>query len=289
MHRTRSDRKARAARYKRIHRRDQLLRQAFTSIVPESFSPEESFQLVFGSSVDARRAFSRASRRQEVRPFEKKALAQPGANLRDLPRPRRVLSRLNRSAVFPPLVLNDRKIDEVSISRILAALRRNCETDPPHRLLDAFTTASGLSWENCADLLFAYRLIRLPVDPEDLHATRRARLFWNLYEEGRARYAVLVAHQRIPPLAGDWASFEQADLERLLPGIVIPRRLKRHEYVTNWIADAISFSLDVHAGSNGAPLFQHRFFDEFSPLVFGKPRPPARAFGDIDVPSTTST
>jgi hypothetical protein len=242
------------------------------------FSPEESFQLVFGSSVDARRAFNRASRRQEVRPFAKEGLAEPGANLRDLaflPRPTRVLSRLNRSPVFPPLVLNDRQIDEVSIGRILAALRCTCDADPPHRLLDAFTRASGLSWEDCADLLFAYRLIPVPIDPADLNATRCARLFWNLYQEGRARYAALVAHQLIPPLVRDWAFFENTELERLLPGIVIPRKLKRQEYLTNWVGDAISFSLDVYAGSNDAPLFQHRFFDDFDPLVFGKPRPPA--------------
>jgi hypothetical protein len=276
MRRTRSDRKVRAARYSRIYRRRRLLQQAFTAIVPEAFSPEESFQLVFGSSLDARRAFNRASRRQEVRPLAKEALAQPGANLGDLtflPRPTRVLSRLNRSAVFPPLVLNDYQIDEVSISRILAALRRDCETYPPHRLLDAFATASGLSWEDCADLLLSYRLIPVPIGPEDINATRRARLFWNLYEEGRARYAALVAHQLIPPLAGDWASSEKSELERLLPGILIPGRFKRDEYLMNWIGDAISFSLDVHAGSNFAPLFQHRFFDNFNPLVFGRPRP----------------
>jgi hypothetical protein len=276
MRMARFDQKVRAARHSRIYRRRRLLQQAFTLIVPEAFSPEESFQLVFGSSLDARRAFNRASRRQEVRPLAKEALAQPGANLRDLTfllRPTRVLSRLNRSAVFPPLVLNDYQIDEVSISRILAALRRDCETYPPHRLLDAFATASGLSWEDCADLLLSYRLIPVPIGPEDINATRRARLFWNLYEEGRARYAALVAQQLIPPLAGDWASSEKSELERLLPGILIPGRFKRDEYLMNWIGDAISFSLDVHVGSNGAPLFQHRFFDNFNPLVFGRPRP----------------
>ena len=269
----RSSQKGGAARYKRIHRRDHLLRRAFTSLAPEMFSPEESFQLVFGSSLNARRAFNRANCRQGMRPFGK-ALAQSDANLQDLtlPRPRRILSRLNRSPVFPPLALNARQIDEVSMSRILAALRRNCEMDQPHRLLDAFHLASDLSWEDCAEILLAYRLIPLPIDPEDLNAIRRARLFWNLYQEGRARYAALVGPRLIPPLLGDWASFEDTELECLLPGIVIPRRLKRHEYLTNWIGDAISFSLDVHGGSNGAPLFQHRFPERFNPLRFGKPR-----------------
>jgi hypothetical protein len=273
MHRARSDGTTRAAHYKRIHRRDQLLRHAFTSIVPEAFSQEELFHLVFGSAVEARRAFSRASRRPDVRPFTKKEVAQPAPNRRrltHLPRPTRVLSRLNRSPVFPPLVSNDYQTDEVSITGILAALRGDCGTDPAHRLLDAFAIASGLPWEDCAQLLRASRLISTAIDAEDLNATRHARLFWNHFEEGRARYAALVGATAMAQFQGDWAYFDAEQLDALLPCLIIPTRLKRHDYLTNYVSEGSNFSLDVYAGSSVAPLFQHPFLSEFNPLRFGK-------------------
>jgi hypothetical protein len=270
MKKTRAERKVKAAAYKRNHRRRLLLRNALGSLGLEAFSPEELFQLLCGCSREARLTLTRSRRRNAVRPFAKKSRVQqkPGV----LPRPNRILSRLNRSSVFPPLVSNDDPIEEVAIGGILAALHNYRKIHPPHRLLDQLAVASGFPWKTCADLLYAMRIVDQEIDNHELEATQQARSFWNRVQHGRARYARLVAKGQIPRLTADLAFFESSQFQRLLPGIVIPTRLRRHEYLTSWVRDGGSFSLDVYAGFDGAPLFRHPFPERFNPLFFGRPR-----------------
>ena len=54
---------------------------------------------------------------------------------------------------------------------------------------------------------------------------------------------------------GDWAYFEDTQLESLLPGIIVPSRLKREHYLANYLVESDCSSLDVYAGSNLDPLF----------------------------------
>jgi hypothetical protein len=143
---------------------------------------------------------------------------------------------------------------------------------PPHRLLDGLATASGFSWETCAQILFNQRLISTSIDLHDLAATRDARSFWNQYGQGRACYFNLIMLGQVREFEGDWAYFEDTQLESLLPGIIVPSRLKREHYLANYVMESDCSSLDVYAGSNLDPLFQHRFLQEFNPLFFGEPR-----------------
>lgn len=273
--RTREERSAKAAAYKRDHRRRLLLSNAFRSLELEAFSPPELFQLICGSSRQARLTFTRSRTRNGVRAFAKTARAERGLKL--LPRPNRILSRLNRSSVFPPIVSNDHRIEELAAVNILASLHDYRNILPPHRLLDQLAVASGFQWETCADLLYATGLVDEVLEQHELDATRQARSFWNRFQQGQDRYARLVAKGQIPRLSGDWAFFEVSEFERLLPGIVIPTRLRRHEYVIKWVTEGPPSSLDVYAGLDGTPLFRHPFEERFNPLSFGQPRRDTKA------------
>src|SRR5205814_1700074 len=151
-------------------------------------------------------------------------------------------------------------------------LQSDYHGSPLHHLLDALATASGFSLESCAQILFIHKLVSAPIDFDDLAAIRAARSFWNQFAEGRGRYSALVIAKQVTEFQGDWAYFEDTQLESLLSGIIIPTRLKRDHYLTNHVVESSYSSLDVYAGSNLAPLFQHRFLQEFNPLFFGKPR-----------------
>jgi hypothetical protein len=181
------------------------------------------------------------------------------------------LSRLNRSSVFPPIVSNDQPIEELAVVKILASLHADRNGIAQHHLLDRLAVASALPWETCANLLCAMRLVEDVIEDYVVDATRRARAFWNRFRRGRAGYVRLVAKGQIPGLKGDWAFFEASEFRRLLPGIVIPTRLRRHQYLTRWITESAPFSLDVYAGWDGAPLFSHPFPEQFNPLSFGQP------------------
>jgi hypothetical protein len=267
----RAERNAKAAAYKRERRRRLLIRQAFGSLRLEAFSPSELFRLIAGSSREARLTLTRSRRRNRAPAFAKITRGECGPSA--LLRPNRVLSRLNRSSVFPPIVSNDQRIEQLAALNILAALHESRNIHPPHRLLDQLAVASGFRWETCADLLYSRRLVDETIAHHVVEVTRQARSFWNRFQQGQARYARLVAKAQTPGLGGDWAFFEASEFEHLLPGIVIPTRLRRQEYLTRWVAESAPFSLDVYAGLDGAALFRHPFPEQFNPLSFGQLRP----------------
>jgi hypothetical protein len=271
---------------RRNERREKFFQEAMVNVAPENFSPEESFDLLFGRWTEAKRAVKRAGRRQLIINSEGQFLPAPiqnGKNLSLLPRPVSVLSRLNRSSIFPPLVPIEIEIEAVSVTEILATLKVKYQKSPSHHLLDALATASGMPWEICAEILLANEPIPFSIEPDDLAAARLARAFWTQYGQGRARYSALVAAKGIPQFKGDWAFFDAVQFNILLPGIIIPRKLKREDYLTNWVSERNYFSLDVYAGSTAAPLFQHRFLNDFNPLSFGKPPMPSESHSKWEI------
>jgi hypothetical protein len=267
-------RKRHAAR-RRTRRRQKFLAKELVTVAPEIFSPEEATDLLFGSLASAKRALRCAERRQVVAPADEHCLprsVQNSENLPAAPQPVRVLSRLNRSSIFPPLVSDEIEIDALGVNEILATLHLKYQDTPAHRLLDSFATASGLSWEVCAEILLSRRLITKPIDCHDLIATRSAREFQNRYGQGRARHVVLLAATKVQEFQGDWAYFDDDQFQDLLPGIIVPMKLRRDHYFTNWVSNDNHSSVDVYVVPTRSPLFRHPFLDDFNPLFFGKPR-----------------
>jgi hypothetical protein len=265
----------RHAERRRIRRRQKFLAKALVSVAPEIFSPEEATDLLFASLASAKRALRCAERRQVVAPADQRCLPPPVQNSENLPavsQPVRVLSRLNRSSIFPPLVSDEIEVEALSVNEILATFQLKYQDTPAHRFLDAFATASGLSWEVCAEILLSRRLITKPIDCHDLVATRSAREFHNRYGQGRARYAVFLAATKVQEFQGDWAYFDDDQFQDLLPGIIEPTKLKRDHYFTNWVSSDNHSSVDVYAVPTRLPLFRHPFLDDFNPLSFRKPR-----------------
>jgi hypothetical protein len=269
----RARRREQYLRRRRFERRTKFLEHVYATVPPEALSPAEAAHLLIGGSAKARATFKRVSRRQFIANF--KDTSPVGSENRgggvSAPRPAWVLSRLNRSPVFPPLVPPKVDIKLSSVAEILSSLRLMHPNSPPTVLLDVLATASGLSFECCAEILLASNLIERFLDAGDVAATRSAREFWNRYEQGRPRYFALVRATSAQQFRGDWAYFDEEELAALLPGIIIPTNLKRWEYITNYVRGTDYSSVDVYSGSNMAPLFQHRFLERFNPLVFGKP------------------
>ena len=92
---------------RRIRRRRRFVEQAMATIDPDILSPKEAFDLFFGPLPVAKRALRRAARRQSVISPSEHLLPRAIQNrpqFPQAPRPVRVLSRLKRSGIFPPLV-----------------------------------------------------------------------------------------------------------------------------------------------------------------------------------------
>ena len=264
------------AESRRARRRKEFFSNAIATAAMEYLSAEEATDLAFGSLPEAKRALRRARRRQIAAAEEEEgSFLFPTVAGQDelprVPRPNRRLSRLNRSSIFPPLVADELPIKSVSLIEILITLQEEYQGAPAHHLLDMLARASGFSLEFCNHTLFKCQLIRTPIDSADMEAIRSARGFRAHYSEGRRRYATLVATARVPQCEGDWAYFEDRDLEALLPGVAVPTRLKRDHYFTNLTSDRKELTVDVHTVRVLGALFRHPFVEDFNPLIFGKP------------------
>src|SRR6202035_387042 len=133
-----------------LRRYDSLLEMA-EEFAPELLTPEEGFLILFARSDIAKRVINRARRRRvadRLRSNSKIFHVNTGKSLELPPPPSSILSRLNRGAVYPPLVQPELPIEGVGMSlpEIIAAVRQaKASGIPPHQLLDLFACASGLS------------------------------------------------------------------------------------------------------------------------------------------------
>ena len=261
---------------RRLRWRQRFIERALTDVEPENYSSEEALALLAGSFDDAKRAYKKAKKRQLVTVSTSESKTVPSAApaaISTIPRPRRALNQPHRSSVFPPLVPKKLFIESPSVRQILCALNHHdARACLPRHFLDVLATGSGMSWENCAEILFGSKLVTEPIDLGEIAATRAARTFWDLYEQGRARYSLFTANTHSAKRVGDWAHFDHSELEKLLPGILVPTRLTRHDYLTNYVAESPDPALDVYSVVDQSPLFRHRFLQRCNnPLIFKSP------------------
>lgn len=238
-----------------------------------TFLPEEAAALLFGRVETVKRIMKAVRLRQRMMKSGFYFLPVPQRPRSGPPpmRPVCTLSRLNRSTVFPPLVIPKIECSELSLTKIINFVRQHHTADVrSHLLLDFLATASGLSVATCAELLVAEKIIEEPLDPIDIAATCAARLFRTLYAEGRALYSEMVAERNVPRATGDFGFFDRCGLEALLPGAILPDHCRRREFITNYLAQSDPSCLDLYSVS-GLPLVRHPFISTLSPLLFGHP------------------
>jgi hypothetical protein len=256
-------------------RRYDLLLKLVGEFSSELLTPEEGFLVLFGRLDIAKRVINRARRRSvadRLRSNSKILDLVTGKGLELPPPPSATLSRLNRSAVYPPLVQPEPPIIGVGMSlpEITAAVRQaKASGIPPHQLLDLVACASGLSWTRSANLLLTQNIIPCPMDPADIGATQDARCFWRLYFSGQVEYAAAAQLGQVPKWAGAWALFSRQVFDCLLGGSILPDHCERAEFLTRYVT-AEDPSLYVY-GMTGLPLFIHPFPKRFNPLFYGKP------------------
>ena len=247
--------------------RGEFLRSLAAEIPPEAPSPAEGFALLFAPLPIARRVARKVRLRVQVENMG--VFALPYLRQIDIlfapPRPVPSLSRLNRSQVFPPLLLPEITLPTVKLSEILEIIRQaHADGLTWPRLLDLLATSSGFSWSAAATLLEKITG-RTTVD-EEVAFVAQARKFWCLHAEGRARLAALQMAKELPARQGDWAYFDREEFALLLPGAVLPDHFERHEFIANYVHIPESPSLDVYTVT-GQPLFQHRFVPPFRSLL----------------------
>lgn len=214
----------------------------------------------------ARRVFYQVWLRQQVETSGVLSLPyrpQKQQNLPVLDRPVPILSRLNRSPVFPTLVLPEAILPCVRLSAILEVVRQAfVEGEPWPRLLDVLVTSSGLDWSAGTGILEPIIGRSLPEEAVSLVAG--ARHFWQNYARGRARVVALQEAQELPVRKGDWAYFDRAQFAELLPGATLPDHFERHQFLANFLHKEPG--LDLYCIS-GRPLVRHPFTPRFRALI----------------------
>jgi hypothetical protein len=130
---------------------------------------------------------------------------------------------------------------------------------PPLIALDFFVGSCGIPWRESNELLFKQGLIPTPLSPIEVDATRCARAFWNRYAEGRSTFTAMIAMGEITIETGDWAVFNFPKLREMLPGMSIPRLLRRQTYLTNLVREGSDLCLDLYSYPGKLPLVRHPF------------------------------
>jgi len=266
----------RRLRRRRFQRRKKFLKERFSSVAPEFLSPRDARDLLVGSAAAARRAINRINRGRFTGNFINRPDStkwQPNPTISKIARPGRTLSRLNRSTTFPPIVPREVNLKFFSAAEIIADLKRRNQDKklPSHVLLDALAKASGLSFDCAAQLLVFSQLIEQAISQNDIQVVWSGRQFWKRFCQGQSRYHALSQAEAVPHLSGNWAYLDADELENLLPGIIVPTRLKRRDYLANYICDGGDYSLDIYSRAALRPLLRHPFPVRFNPPVFRKP------------------
>ena len=101
-----------------------------------------------------------------------------------------------------------------------------------------------------------------PYTEEEILSFEQAVAFKGHFEGGRQAYAVVVEQDGVAIARGDWAFFEHENLQNLLPGLNIPERLCRREYLVN---------LHTTEGDNPVCLDLHSI--DYTPLIRCDVRP----------------
>lgn len=254
-----------------------VMRELATEFSPGAFLPAEAAQILFGRSESIKRVQTAARLRSVTNQFGLHYLPRDHGliNDEDAPahtRPRETLSRLNRSAIYPPLLLPAVKVRAVSLTKVVDLARTlGAQGTPSHQLLDLLVS-SGLSWSIAAEVLFAEKIIRQRLDHHTVEITRQARSFWTCFGQGRGRYVALVRTDQTRARRGDCACFEHWQLEALLPNVTLPDHCQRGSYFTTYIYQPEA-CLDLYS-LTGVALTRHPFPAQHNPLSFGRPAPP---------------
>ena len=249
---------------RKVVSRADFLRDVGAKVAADSFLPEEVWVVMFGPSNDARKAARKAYLRSLPLRFSlQQAQVLRGSSVTKA-RPASSLSRLNCSRIFPPLLLPEADLATSRISELCPMIERLHHSGVAWpRLLDALVASSGISWATAAAVLT--KMLQIRISEADVQVVSKVRNFWRRYGEGRVRLLGLQEVGEVPAYAGDWAHFDHAQLELLVPGIILPDHCRRAEYLINYIAERGQEALDLYT-LTGQPLCRHPFRKEANPF-----------------------
>jgi hypothetical protein len=256
--------------------REIFLSEVAATIPPDFLAPSDALHVLFSNVDVCRRVLREVHRRAWVSGLLSPSPVLLKSNLPPPSPPVSILSRLNRSRVFPDLVPAHLELDCIgpSLVELLDVVRKEkAKGAAPHELLDLLASRSHLSWPAAAELLHANSIIGVPMDEVDIQAVRQARVFWLHYFDGQTNYVAAVQLGQLPRwTGGNWALLTRGQFHSLLPGVVVPYAYDRTEFVTRYVNSGRLSSLHVYS-TPGLPLFVHPFPREFNPLYYGKPLP----------------
>ena len=258
----RRGRNSRKARRRARLRRERLLAELAaidgTGLAAQLLTPRENLELLTAHLARAKAVMPRV--RRTLRLARMGQSDGPLATIHPAPpRPVRVLREQNCGKVWPALLASAIDVDQpLTLVEAMAATTRHAEDGAsPHVLLDFFVRASRLPWETAVQVLEQRRLIPGAFSPLDIRAIREARGFRDRYRNGRAGYSAAVSAGDVVALRGDWTLFESEQLADLLPGLHMPRLLRRTAYLANLVRDHMGLTLDIHAFPSALPLVRH--------------------------------
>src|SRR5450755_1858085 len=101
------------------------------------------------------------------------------------------------------------------------------------RVLQACEIILGRSWglEYAAQMAGIMEFVAPSFTPEEIEEAQIKLQYPSPYDQARQAYAAMVSVYEIPIARGDWGACLAKDVERLRPGLQLPKRLQRERYL----------------------------------------------------------
>ena len=222
-----------------------------------TLSPEEGQEFHHSHLGRVRTLVKKLERRSFYASFDPVELPPaPEGTLKVVGRPTRRLQKSRRgllpgrfSAPAPPALARPYSHDETFKALRALAQRSYCRL----RMLELMKNVTRIELKFCATILGT--ITGVPYKKREIAAFERIGMFHSFYYAGQENYAVLVMEDGLERAEGDWALLEHDDLLNLLPGLRIPDRLVRREYLLRLHTGEFGnlTCLDIHSLSY-APL-----------------------------------
>lgn len=221
---------------------------------------KECFQMMFGHLHKAKHIANKAALRNAVMSWsdpEEPPIWRHGEGI--IPRPTRLLRAKCRSNICPWIVSEKESEELLPVGAALEkASAYHRAGVPMYTVLDRFHSMTDMAWHEAAGLLYR-PLGNWKADIDIIDAMAMAREFWRGVEIAKIVYRTAVSIGQCEPAVGEWGHFEADEAGAVMPGLRLPRELKRDRLLVRLIRKSGKLiAVDFHSITY-RPLAQHPF------------------------------
>lgn len=191
----------------------------------------ESTEFLCSPNLRAPKALARRARLMAVA-VRRRAISYVSSG-RSVPRPRRCLQRSRRSKIQSPAVTPASDTAYVGLDLAIVRAKKMAHHGRSSMAILRYfcrPEVTGLDLEKGIQVAIKHGIIAGSIHSSVLEKLKRTAHFETRLADAHTLYRAMIQTGVVPPVAGEWAYFPVTYLTLALPGIKLPRALRRDEF-----------------------------------------------------------